>query len=696
VAVSSIKNKNRLIVIFGIIGLVFFGLIFQLVRIMFVEAEDLKAEAEAQWTREFDLSAKRGDILDRNGNVLAHSSSIDTVYVNVKQVTDASYLSTQLSALLDMDYDVIYDRVTDMTKSQVWLKRQVDAEITEQIAKLNIPGVGFYTESKRYYTNEDLLTSILGITSIDGEGLEGIEALYNQALSGTEGKLIGETDRTGKAIPYGDSMYVAADNGDSVVLAVDEVIQMFLEASIEDAYNEQGAQNTQGIVMDPDTGEILAVASYPDFDLNNPPTDDADKFQELIRNKVFSDAYEPGSTFKAITAASVLDSGVMTTENTFTCVGYLNVGGQRIKCWRDYNPHGLESFAQAVQNSCNPAFMTMALNMGVDTFYQYIYDFGFGEKTEVDAIYENEGIVMSTKYVKDFDLARIGFGQSIAVTPLQLTTAFSAVINGGNLMRPILVKEIVDENGISVDEFEPVVRRQVISSETSATMREILQSVVDEGGGQNAAIDGYSVGGKTGTAQKYDDDGNIVDGKYISSFIGFAPVEEPELVVLILVDEPDGDVAYGSVVAAPYVKEVMESSLKYLGIPATKARQEVYATVPNIVGMTAGDAMTAIEAVGLSCLMDGTGTVIAQSPMPGNTLSDGAEVVVYMSIKSDSDFPIVVVPDLTGLTREEAEVVLAEVGLQIYVERDGETILSQNVAEGNEVEQGTIITVQMS
>ena len=248
--------------------------------------------------------------------------------------------------------------------------------------------------------------------------------------------------------------------------------------------------------MNPETGEILAVASYPDFDLNDPPRDDTDAMQDMIRNRVFSDAYEPGSTFKAITAAATLDSGVMTVADTFYCYGYMTIDGQRIKCWRDYNPHGHETFTEAVQNSCNPAFMTMALNMGTDIFYDYIYNFGFGSKTGVDTIYENPGIVRNAKYIKNFDLARIGFGQSIAVTPLQLTSAFCAVINGGQLMRPMLVKEVVGENGLTVEECEPEIIRQVIGAETSATMRQILQSVVDEGGGQNAVIDGYSVGGK--------------------------------------------------------------------------------------------------------------------------------------------------------------------------------------------------------
>ncbi len=660
---------------------------------MFVEAEDLKAKAEAQWTRQFDETAKRGDILDRNGNVLAHSSAIDTVYVDIDKVQDAAFLAQKLSEILEMDYETVYARVTDQTKSQVWIKRQVESSITDVLKAMELPGVGYYTETKRYYPNDAFLTQVLGITSTDGEGLEGIEGRYDLELSGEDGRLIGETDRVGNTIPYGESMYIPAEDGNNIVLTIDEVIQMFLESALEDAVKEHQAIGAQGVVMNPKTGELLAVANYPDFDLNNPPRNDSALLQERVRNKVFSDAYEPGSTFKIITAASVLDSGAMTVANDFECVGYTMVDDKRINCWRSYLPHGKETFEEALQNSCNPAFVDMGLAMGTDIFYDYIYNFGFGAKTGVKTIYESEGIVQNIKYIKDYDLAHISFGQSIAVTPLQLVTAVSAVVNGGTLMQPLLVKEITNNEGYVVQEYEPNAVSHVIDAETSQTMRELLQGVVEKGGGGQAKIEGYAVGGKTGTAQKYGDDGEILEDKYIASFIGFAPATDPELVVLILVDEPSEGETFGSVVAAPYVREVLESSLKYLGIPATYNTDNVFVTVPDVTGMTSSRAAALIDNAKLNFIMDGTGTVVSQVPAAGESLAKGETVQLYMSVKTTENTAYVDVPNVVGMTLEEAIATLQALGLDVFVDQQGEIVTTQSIPAGFTVQKGTIITL---
>jgi len=693
-AISSVESKNRLIVILGIISLIFLALIVRLAIIMFVDAEKYQAKAEEQWTREFNVSAKRGDILDRNGNVLAHSSAIDTIYVNISDVENPEILARELSEILDLEYQTVYTKVVDKSKSQVWIKRQVDKETANKVRQLNLKGVGFTVDTKRYYTNSDFLTSVIGITSNDGIGLEGIEAKYNKYLSGKPGVIIGETDISGKTIPYGENMYVEPENGYNVILTIDEVIQMFLEKALEDAYVEHGAAGSQGIVMNPTTGEILAVASYPDFDLNNPPRDDLELLQDLIRNRVFTDAYEPGSTFKIITAASALDTGVYALDDTFNCVGYHVVDGQKIKCWRDYNPHGLQTFTEAVQNSCNPAFMKMALKMETDMFYDYIYNFGFGSKTGVDVIYEGEGIVRNSKYIQGFDLARIGFGQSIAVTPLQLASAVCAIVNGGELKRPLLIKEIKNEKGLTIQDFKSETIRKVITTETSEQMKAVLQSVVDNGSGKNAAINGYNVGGKTGTAQKYDTDGSIMIGKNISSFVGFAPVENPEFVVLITVDEPTAGSSFGSIVAAPYVKEVLDSSLKYANIPSSSVKKVKYVKVPDVLDLDTGDAINKISDAGLEYILYGYGKVLNQTPMPGEEVPDGSEVLLYMSEGVEGEQKIVLVPNLLGLSIEEAQGVVTELGLALYGEIEGETIAFQNIPKDAEVNTGTIITIK--
>jgi stage V sporulation protein D (sporulation-specific penicillin-binding protein) len=695
-AISSSKSKNRLIIILGIIGLIFLGLVARLFIIMFINADELQAKAEEQWTREFDVSAKRGDILDTNGNVLAHSATIDTIYVNLRDVEDPRECATQLSTHLDLDFQTVFDKITSEGMQQVFIKRQVDKDTANLIRELNIPGVGFAVDTKRYYPNGDLLTSVLGFTTTDGVGLEGIEAKYDKYLSGSPGVIIGETDNSGKAIPYGDSMFVEPEDGYNIVLYIDEVIQMFLEKSLEDAAIEHGAVGAQGIVMDPKTGEILAAANYPDFDLNEPPRHDITLLQDLVKNKAFTDAYEPGSTFKIVTAATALDTGNFDLESNFNCVGHKMVENQKIKCWRDYNPHGKQTFIEAVENSCNPAFMTMAVKTGTDAYYDYVYDFGFGEKTGVDVIYEGEGIVRNEKYIQGFDLARIGFGQSIAVTPLQLITAVSAVVNGGELKKPLLIKEILNEKGITVAEFESETIRNVISKKTSNAMKEVLQSVVDNGSGKNAAIEGYKVGGKTGTAQKYDEDGTIMAGKNISSFIGFAPVEDPKFIVLITVDEPSGGSSFGSIVAAPYVKEVLDSALKYANVPSSEVVKPKLVEVPNVLDLPVSDAVAKIADKGFEYVIDGVGTVLNQMPVPGESILKGSKVILYMSEKSQvgDEIKVATVPDLTGLTIDEAKLLTEAKGLVLYCAGKPETISEQNIPVDTEVDVGTIITVK--
>jgi stage V sporulation protein D (sporulation-specific penicillin-binding protein) len=384
------------------------------------------------------------------------------------------------------------------------------------------------------------------------------------------------------------------------------------------------------------------------------------------------DCYEPGSTFKVITLSSALNEGAINTGSSFDCVGFKMVDGEKIKCWRSYRPHGHQTLAQAVQNSCNPAFMTMALALGKDKFYQYIYNYGFGASTGIDFVSDEPGIVMHPKYVRNVDLARIGFGQSIAVTPLQLITGISAAVNGGKLMKPYLVKELKDPDGNVVKEYQPTVVRNVISEETSQTVRGLLEGVVKEGSGRNAAIPGYRIGGKTGTAQKYQN-GQVMQGKSIASFIGFAPADNPKFAVLILVDEPDVAIDFGSVVAAPYVKKVLESTLKYMGIPpqysdAEAAQMDKTVNVPNVVGMDGDAAAAELKNNGLQCIQDGTGTVNSQLPGPTATVLENTTVLLYMSQKNpDVGDNAVEVPDLSGKTVLEANAALKLAGLSLKV-----------------------------
>ena len=400
---------------------------------------------------------------------------------------------------------------------------------------------------------------------------------------------------------------------------------------MKQCYEEQKAKKVECVVMNPQTGEVLAMVNIPDYDLNNPPLDDMEAWQEYSRNSAILDVYEPGSVFKIITLASALEEGKVNLNSTFNDIGYALVDGQKIKCWRNV-PHGHQSLTEAVCNSCNPAFVEMGLRLGVDTFYKYLRSFGFGTETNIDFSADQSGLVLAQKYVQNVDLARMAFGQAVAVTPLQLITAVSAAINGGKLMQPYLVKGMVDDDGNSVMNVEPTVIRQVISEETSATVRQILEEVVRVGGGKNAYIPGYRVGGKTGTAQKYRD-GVIVRDKHIASFLGFAPADDPQIAVLVVVDEPDVAIDFGSVVAAPYAKMILENALKYMNIQPENTEEgsalmEANIEVPDVRGMDCAEAEKVLKKAGLRMLVQGEGKVIAQVPAAGAMVYSNTEIMI--------------------------------------------------------------------
>jgi stage V sporulation protein D (sporulation-specific penicillin-binding protein) len=572
--------------------------------------------------------------------------------------------------------------------------------VADELRDLNLPGVYFTVDVKRYYPNGALLTQTLGFTSVDGAGQEGLEAYYDKYLSGQDGKIISEADRDGRGIPLGEKEYIEPVDGYNLVLTVDEVMQSFLEKAMEEAYVQQNAKGVSAIMMDPNNGDILALGCYPDYDLNDPPRDDIPTLTELTRNKVITDVYEPGSTFKAMTCAAALDSSAITTETTFDCSGSLTVDGGQIKCWRYPRSHGHQTLYQAVQNSCNVAFMQMGLAMGTETFYDYIYKFGFGQQTNIDFPADQSGIVMGEKYVKKSDLARIAFGQSIAVTPLQLISSFSAVVNGGFLYQPTLVKGMTDDDGNYIEKFEPQVISQPITEQTSATMRSILESVVTEGSGKNAYIPGYRVGGKTGTAQKYNEDGSVMTGKHIASFIAFAPADDPQVAILFIVDEPSVAVDFGSVVAAPYVRQVLEETLQYLGVAPDygEAGEPEQVPVPDVSGKTDADAIAALAAVGLDYLADGTGSVKTQTPAPGVMVVKGTSVLLDMTTPNnpnDLDGQVAV-PDVSGKTVMEAAQILEGYGLEMDIQGSGDKATYQSPSAGTMVPANSSVKVEFS
>lgn len=706
-APPKVSSRRRItaIVIFltAVLGLT---LVFRVGYWQLFMADWLKEKAADQWTRERPVAPQRGNIMDTNGKLLAQSASSDMVVINPAQVVDAEKkkagsienVITNLSTELGMSRDLVQRKVIDTTKSELLLKRQITREQAARLRELKLPGVHLSEDMKRYYPMRNFLTQVLGFTSVDGEGLEGVESRFNKYLAGTQGKIISETDAQGKAIPDSVEQYIPPVDGNNVRLTIDSVIQSFCEKAMDKCLKEQNAKKVTCIIMDPNTGAILGMTTKPDFDNNNPPRDDMKVLQAQMRNTAIADALEPGSTFKILTLASGLDAGVINVNSTFYCPGYKPVEGQSIKCWK-YGGHGSENLYEGVQNSCNPVFMSIALSLGRDKFYEYLYGFGLGRQTGIDLNGEGTGIVTSPKYVRDIDLARIGFGQSIAVTPLQLIAASSAAINGGSLMKPYIVKEVTTQDGDIVNQYQPEKLSQVIKPETSAIVRDILLSVVEKGSGKNGRIPGYEVGGKTGTAQKYGPDGRILQNKHVASFIAFAPASKPKYIVLVIVDEPTVAVDFGSIVAAPYAKMILEDTLKYGDVPQTvvpTGEPTEQVEVPDLTNMELEQAASELTNKGFKYFVEGYGgTVGDQMPKPGFTAAKGSTIMVYLTQEDDGNADnLRAMPKLTGKTATEVNNILESMGLKLKATGTGGIAVGQDPAPGTTLYSGETVEVE--
>lgn len=666
-----------------------------------VEGRALQRRAQSQWTSESAIRPTRGRILDRNGAVLAQSATAYTASASPRQVVDPARFAALLAPVLDMEAAVIARKVSDTSRGGVTLKRQLPRETAQQLKRMKaehiaagsdaLNGLYLEEESKRYYPMGAFATQLIGLTTIDGVGQAGLEQSLDRYLSGKAGRVLSQVDGKGRALGYGETEYVAAVNGGSVTLTIDASIQSFAEQAAREALEVNSARAVRVLAMDPATGEILAMVNKPDYDLNDPPRGDVEALTSRMRNRVLTDAYEPGSTFKVLTAASALDAGLVSVDEGFYCAGSVVVDGGRIRCWG--KPHGAETFAQALQNSCNPVFVEMGLRLGTDRLYSYLDAFGIGKKTGVDIPGEADGIVISKGAVKRVDIARIGFGQSVAVTPVQLLTAVCSVVNGGRLMRPWVVKSVSDADGEVIRRGSPKVTGQPVSGQTSAVMRRLLEDVVTLGGGKNAYIPGYHVGGKTGTAQVYVD-GVVSRDTHIGSFVGFAPANDPRIAVLLVVDEADVPVDFGSVTAAPYAKEILEKSLAYLGVaPDTGEPPARQVTVPDVTGQNVDEARKALAEAGLDSVLDGAGgRVLRQLPAAGAQMNAGALVMLYVAGPAAADGEATV-PDVTGMPVTEANRLLKSYGLVLQIEGSGLAV-SQSPAAGTSVNPTTRVAVR--
>lgn len=544
-------------------------------RFFYIQAvwgSELVYRATDQWNREIPVVASRGQITDRNGQLIAGNRTTYSVFVRPNAVANAQYAATVLSGTLGVEPNVLLEKLQAGKVSEITVARQVEKENIEKLTAYGLAGVYYSRDNTRTYTYNDALCQVLGFTANDGTGLSGIEKYYEDILCGVNGEIAYSTDIVGVETENSKIVYREAVAGDGVRLTIDMDIQLAAEQAMRSVYRSAGAKKVSCIVLDPNNFDVLAMVNYPSYDLNDVPRDDAQALNALSRNSLVSDIYEPGSTFKILTAAADLEEYYRGNKSAFSPSYVFNgsrtrtVDGTKIKCWSDHSngKHSNQTLAEALNNSCNPCFTDIALALGKDKFYEYLTAFGLGNVTGIDFNGEALGMLVPQALVRDCDLARIGFGQTIAVSGLQLACAAAAAVNGGNYYAPHLLKSIVSSDGKTVEEYSPVLKQKPISEQASRQLASMLEGVVKEGSGKKAYIEGYKVGGKTGTAQKYED-GHIAAGKYVSSFVGFFPSDSPRYLALIIVDEPTGTY-YGSAVAAPVAKEIFEDIIKIKNI----------------------------------------------------------------------------------------------------------------------------------
>ena len=694
-----IKTRKRIGLVFVIALGLLCALCLRLVWVQFVMGEELRQKAFAARFRNVEVKAKRGVVYDAKGRPLAISVSTDSFYAipaQVRKSEKATETATKLAGILGLEQAKVLEQIT-RRQAFVWLQRHVPDEKAKAIKELKLPGIAFVEEPERFYPKGMLLANVLGFSGIDNQGLGGIEIAYNQILSGKSGTIMVEYDAKGQEINDALQKYIPPQDGNSILLTIDETIQYIVERELDEVMKTNTPKRAGVIVMEPKTGRILAMGTRPSYDPNHYQEYD----QSVWRNFLISDVYEPGSTFKTVVAAGALEEGVVKPEDRFYDPGFIKVGKETVKCWRHGRPHGSQSFIEGVQNSCNPVFVTVGLREGKEIFYRYLYGFGFGKKTGIDLPGEAMGILVNKDRAKDIDLATMSIGQANAVTPIQLISAFAAIANGGTYLKPQLLKEIRDKDGNLIQTIEPEVVRQVVSAKTSQTLLSILETVVSDGTGRNAYIEGFRAGGKTGTAQKILPGGGYSANEFIASFMGVAPVNDPQLVALVIIDSPKG-VYFGGQIAAPRFKNIVRDSLRYLQVEAqmdpdkiTNNTQRTLA-LPDFIGLDSSEAVNRAGKLKLKIDVIGTGNKIkAQLPLPGTKVVEGSKVVIYTSIPAAEGKPEnVIVPDLTGRSIGEVKEITLLLNLNFALNGSG-VVVRQEPEPGTQLPVGSTITVYL-
>lgn len=734
---ENVRRANRIIqtrsfVLMILMGVVMFVLLFfRLFDLQITRHEELQGKAVNQQTRRTVVTANRGTIYDAGGNILAISSSAETIILSPREIDNAvndtedpvswtkESLAAGLAEILGKDASAIRKRM-DNVKSQyevIQLRADEDtaAKVRSYVDENKIAGVHLVADTKRYYPYGSLAAQVIGFVGDENTGLYGLEAYYEKELEGQSGLVISSKDQAENDMLYTYEQYFAAKNGSDLTLTLDTTIQYYLEKGIESMVDKFSAANgASGIVMDAKTGGILAMASYPNYDLNDFLTVSDQTLQERIergestvadmqllqwRNKALNDTYEPGSTFKILTLSAALEEGVVDKTTTVNCGGSVNISGYTIHC-SNKNGHGLQTLVQSVGNSCNPAFINYGLRIGSEKFYEYMRSFGLMNTTGIDLGGEAVGVFAADSSFTQLDLACYAFGQNFTVTPLALIAAQAACVNGGYLYTPYLVERITDSDGNVTYRHDDTPVRQVISEQTSATVRECLEYVVASGTGKNGQVAGYRIGGKTGTADKGQ------TGDVVVSFLCFAPADDPQVIMLITMDTPSratGTYVSGGNMVAPTASTVMAEILPYLGVEPSYSAEELLGmdtTVPNVIGMSVEEAKAKLKDRALSYKIVGDGeTITDQTPAGGAIIPGKSSVILYVGEEKSTDK--CVVPHLIGKTPSEANTTATAAGLLIRFsgttgsESSSVRVLSQSIDEGTEVEAGTVITVQL-
>lgn len=706
-------NEGRVLAFLLAIVILFLALSGRLLYISIFRSKDYKAMAEEQWTNEIQIDARRGRILDRNNRELAVTANVFRVDLDLitlrkyidKKDTDNIEIAKLLAEALEMDEEKVLSRIeltypSGNPANSATLIRRIEKEKADKVKELDINGVIVSEDTKRYYPNGDFLSHTLGTTNADGEGLSGLELYYNEELMGIPGVRVSEVSGNSTSNPYSETSFTPPVDGKDMTLTIDENIQYFVEKVAEDALKKHNADSVSIAVMNPNNGEILGMVNKPGFNPNNPyegseafkGKDESAKLQNMWRNTIVSDAFEPGSIFKIITSIAAIEENIAGKDEVYYCDGSLNVAGKNIKCWKP-GGHGVQNFNQTLENSCNVAFMEMGAKLGAEKLNEYIKLFGFGTQSGIDLPGEATGIVKNVEDISAVDLATISFGQTNTMNGIQFMTALNAVANGGDLIQPHIMKELShkDDNGTKIiDEvFVPKIQENIVDEKSTMRVKEALESTVSNGSSKDAGIEGIKVAGKTGTAEKVDPETGTYGAGYIASFAGFAPYDNPQVSLIVIIDNPKNGEHFGGIVAAPFAGELFNNIFNYISLNEGQLDvKDESVIIPDLRGDKVTSAEKTLNELGVNCVIEGDGTFVTSvTPIPGYKVKKGDSITLYAGSRFDRNEKEIVVPDFRKLNKEEAEEILKSLGLKGEFEGEGE-IKEQSISAGEIIKSG--------